>query len=73
MENTDNIKNFKLEVKELCKKYNVVIAHEDTHGGFEIHGGYDDETMNWFMAAIELTIEERKERDERYKNWHNTV
>jgi len=66
-----NFKNFKLEIKELCKKYNVVIAHEDTQGGFEIHDGYDDETMKWFMDAVCYTIEERKERDENRMEWYS--
>jgi len=70
MDSNNNFQNFKLEIKELCKKYNVVIAHEDTHGGFEILEGYDDGTMKWFMDAHELTIEQRKQRDDNNRKWY---
>ena len=31
---SDNNQAFLEEVKELCKKYNISIGHEDTEGGF---------------------------------------
>ena len=48
---SDKIKAFKEEIKELCKKYNLAIGHEDTQGGFVIRNSYDEEFMKWFMDA----------------------
>ena len=47
----DRIQAFKGEIKELCKKHNVGIGHEDTHGGFVIRQSYDEKFMKWFMDA----------------------
>ena len=50
MEN--RIQAFKEEVKELCKKYDFVIGHEDSHGGFVLKNSYDENCMQWFMNAM---------------------
>ena len=56
----DKIQAFKEEIKELCKKYNLSIGHEDTHGGFVLKNSYDEKFMQWFMDAF---TEEELSRD----------
>ena len=50
MEN--RVQAFKEEVKELCKKYDFAIGHEDTHGAFVLKDSYDETVMQWFMDAL---------------------
>lgn len=39
-------------VLDVCKKYGYSIAHEDVHGAFEIHIGYDEDYAGWLRKAI---------------------
>ena len=50
MDRQENINNFFKEYKELCKKYNVSLAHEDVEGGFLIDE-YDEDNIDWVLAA----------------------
>lgn len=50
MKNDSNIINFKKEIIEICKKYNLSISHEDCHGGFIITE-YNEYCTNWFNNA----------------------
>ena len=43
---------FKNEIKEACKKHNLYISHEDTHGAFIIRRSYSEDNMKWFMNAL---------------------
>jgi len=47
----DKIQAFKNEIKEVCKKYDIVIGHENTEGGFVLKNAYDEKFMQWFMDA----------------------
>lgn len=69
MERNDNIKNFFREYEELCKKYNVSLAHEDSQGGFLIDI-YDEENIEWVKAASDA-VEERKREEEMRLNRFN--
>lgn len=61
MTRENNIKNFLREYKELCKKYNVSLGHEDEYGGFILHE-YDEEMIEWVEAANDA-VERKKEED----------
>ena len=50
MTRENNIKNFFREYKELCKKYNVSLGHEDEHGSFILYE-YDEAMIEWVEAA----------------------
>ena len=41
------LKEFKREIIELCKEYDISISHEDGHGGF-IFENYSDRLADWF-------------------------
>lgn len=45
------IKDFIEEVCTVCKKYNLVIAHEDTGGGFRLYDCDNDSNNWWFREA----------------------
>ena len=49
---SDKYQAFKEEVKELCKKYDLSISHEDTQGAFILINSYDEHFMKWFMDAL---------------------
>ena len=59
-EMTENkrIDNFLDEIVELCKKYNLVIEHEDSHGAFEISDLDKDEDFCWLREAYDGTKSE---------------
>lgn len=42
------------EIIELCKKYNLSLGHEDTHGSFLV-APYDEEAIKWISAARATT------------------
>lgn len=69
MERNNNIENFFREYEELCKKYNVSLAHEDSQGGFLIDI-YDEENIEWVKAASDA-VEERKREEEMRLNRFN--
>ena len=46
MTRENNIKNFLREYKELCKKYNVSLGHEDEYGGFKVNIMASMENLN---------------------------
>lgn len=50
--NEKNLKNeeFKKDIIKVCKKYNLSISHEDSHGSFIITK-YDDYYSKWFNEA----------------------
>ena len=49
-----DVKGFLREYKELCKRYHLSIAHEDTEGAFEIQD-YWEENIEWMEdAAIKV-------------------
>ena len=47
---SDNIKQFMQELETLCRKYDMSISHEDTHGAFVIES-FSEEYMTWFKSA----------------------
>jgi hypothetical protein len=63
----NNIKNFLREYKELCKKYDVSLGHEDEHGGFILYE-YDEEMIEWVEAASD-GVEDRKKEEKRIADW----
>jgi len=38
------------EIEDVCKKYQISISHEDTHGAFILQP-YSKEYMDWFKCA----------------------
>lgn len=78
MTRENNIKNFLREYKELCKKYNVSLGHEDEYGGFILYE-YDEEMIEWVEAAsddVERKKEEerrKKEQEQRFKEWYSLM
>lgn len=42
------------EIKEVCKKHNLSIAHEDSQGAFVIEE-YDEHNLEWLLAADDYT------------------
>lgn len=62
MTRENNIKNFLREYKELCKKYNVSLGHEDEYGGFILYE-YDEDMIEWVEAASDDV--QRKQEDEK--------
>ena len=42
--------DFLNEIKDVCKKYNLSISHEDYHGGFIIQN-YDESNLEWLFEA----------------------
>lgn len=44
------IEKFLKEIDETCKKYNLSISHEDTHGSFIIEE-YSKENIEWLRQA----------------------
>lgn len=50
IEQPEEMRDFKNEVIELMKKYNLSISHEDSHGGFIIER-YDEYNVEWFKDA----------------------
>ena len=78
MTRENNIKNFLREYKELCKKYNVSLGHEDEYGGFILHE-YDEEMIEWVEAASDA-VERKKEEDmrkmeqeQKFKEWYGLM
>lgn len=67
MTRENNIKNFLIEYKELCKKYNVSLGHEDEYGGFILYE-YDEEMIEWVEVARD-GVEDRKKEEERIADW----
>jgi hypothetical protein len=67
MDRQENINNFFKEYKELCKKYNVSLAHEDVEGGFLIDE-YDEDNIDWVLAASD-NVERKQKELERINNW----
>ena len=51
---TKNISDFLNEIENICKKYNLSIGHEDSHGGFIIED-YDDSNIEWLKDARDNT------------------
>lgn len=49
------IKDFIEEVCAVCKKYNLVIAHEDPGGGFILFDA-DDDADNWWFREADYVI-----------------
>ena len=78
MTRENNIKNFLREYKELCKKYNVSLGHEDEYGGFILYE-YDEEMIEWVEAAsddVERKKEEERrkmEQEQRFKEWYSLM
>jgi hypothetical protein len=52
-----NISDFLNEIENICKKYNLSISHEDSHGGFIIED-YDYSNIEWLKDAIDHTSKE---------------
>lgn len=53
----DRARKFFKEYEELCKKYNVSLAHEDCQGGFILEP-YDEGNINWVKWAHIVGCEE---------------
>ena len=47
------IEDFKEDVIQLCKKYDVTLYHEDIGGAFCLVSGYDEVIMEWFNGAYD--------------------
>ncbi len=48
---SSKVKDFIEDIVLLCKKYNVSISHEDTHGAFVIRD-YNEENIKLFRNAF---------------------
>ena len=63
----DRAKNFFKEYEELCKKYNVSLAHEERRGSFILEP-YDDKNIGWvkwaYIEGYEGCINWDEEEDE---------
>jgi hypothetical protein len=63
----DRAKNFFKEYEELCKKYNVSLAHEERRGSFILEP-YDDINIGWvkwaYIEGYEGCINWDEEEDE---------
>lgn len=56
-----HLKMFYKDLNELCRKYNLSISHEDSHGEFIIEN-YHEGYMEWLMdASLCANIEELPE------------
>lgn len=45
---------FLTELRDLCQRHEVTLCHEDAHGGFEVHHGFDPKSCDgWLMQASE--------------------
>ena len=44
------MEDFLNDIKTICKKHNLSIAHEDYHGGFLIEE-YDEDNIEWLFGA----------------------
>ena len=47
----DRAKNFFKEYEELCKKYNLTLAHEDCEGSFLLEQ-FNDDNIKWVKDAL---------------------
>ena len=50
IETPEKVKEFFIELKTLCLKYNLSISHEDIDGGFIIEN-YSDDNLDWLSFA----------------------
>ena len=50
VETPENIKEFLNEIEILCKRYNLSISHEDSHGAFQIEK-YNELNIEWLKNA----------------------
>lgn len=41
---------FLSEIEELCRKHNISISHEDTHGAFILER-FDEDLLEWLKYA----------------------
>ena len=57
MSKKENAQKFFNEYKELCKKYNLSLAHEDYHGGFILEE-YKEDNIEWAEASMMWLEEE---------------
>lgn len=66
----DNIiSNFLKEYEELCKKYNISLAHEDCHGAFILEE-YNEDNIEWVKYALDkvsISCEKRKQKEKNEK------
>ena len=44
------MEDFLNDIKTICKKHNLSIAHEDYHGAFLIEE-YDEDNIEWLFGA----------------------
>ena len=52
----ESVINFLNEIDNICKKYNLSISHEDSHGAFILEK-YDDYNIKWLKDCM-LDLEE---------------
>lgn len=45
------ITNFFDEIEAVCKKHNISIGHEDSHGSFIIYQEFDESIVEWLRGA----------------------
>jgi len=50
--NAWDVDSFLAEINEVCRKYNMCIGHEDTHGAFIVFRGYDQDVADWLSDAM---------------------
>ena len=73
-----NIEGFLKEYKEICKKYNISLAHEDFQGAFIIQE-YEEENIDWVESALiqseldEYEAKMERERRERFEMFYNEM
>ena len=53
-EKNQQVKEFLNEIVKLCKKYNLSLSHEDTHGAFIVEK-YNEGNIEWLKAAFDKT------------------
>lgn len=39
------------EIREVCRKYDFVIEHEDSQGSFLLRPGFSESAFRWFADA----------------------
>ena len=50
IEMPERVKDFYVEIEQVCKKYNLSISHEDCHGAFELEE-FNPRNIEWLQDA----------------------
>ncbi|WP_405101573.1 hypothetical protein [Oceanobacillus sp. FSL H7-0719] len=50
VEMSKDMLEFLKDIEKICKKHNMTLSHEDTHGSFEVTE-YDEDNLQWLAWA----------------------